>query len=120
MALDNRVRVVAVQRFQGMSDLVLVYITNPSHEVALQITQAMLEKRLIACANFHPVKSLYRWQGQGVNEREVVAVCKTTKDKYDAVCEEVARIHPYAVPCIIKVAATANDSYVAWIHNELA
>lgn len=120
MALDDRVRVVDVQRFQGMSDLILVYIAHPSEEVALQIARALLEKRLIACANFHPVKNLYRWQGQVMNEQEVVAVCKTTEDKYDAICDQVARMHPYTIPCIIKIAATANDSYTAWMCNELA
>ena len=120
MALDDRVRVVGVQRFPGMNDLILVYITHPSEEVALHIAQTLLEKRLIACANFHPIKSLYRWQGQVMNEQEVVAVCKTTEDKYRAVCEEVERMHPYTVPCIIKIPVTANDSYTAWICNELA
>ena len=44
------------------SDVVVIYGTCPSMDVAKELARAMLEARLVACVNLLPgMVSLYRW-----------------------------------------------------------
>ena len=95
--------------------LVLVYITNPSEEKAKEIARKLLEKRLIACGNIFPINSLYWWEGKIADEEEWVLICKTTEERFEAVKAQVEDIHPYDVPCILKIPANANTKYFEWL-----
>lgn len=102
-----------------MKDLVYVYITNPSKEKAKEIAKILLEKRLIGCANIFAINSLYWWNKKIVDEEEHVLIGKTTEEKFLIVKNEVESIHPYTIPCIIKIPVKANDEYSNWILAEL-
>lgn len=97
----------------------LVYITHPGEETAREISNLLLEKRLIACANIFPITSAYWWQGAIQREGEWVSIVKTSLDKWDLLKEEVLRIHPYEVPCILKMEVEANEAYYHWIEGEV-
>ena len=97
----------------------LVYITHPGEETAREISNLLLEKRLIACANIFPITSAYWWQGAIQREGEWVSIVKTSLDKWDLLKEEVLRIHPYEVPCILKMEVEANEAYYQWIKAQV-
>jgi len=96
----------------------IIYITHANLEEARKVTSHLLEKKLIACANLFPIESSYWWQGQIANENEVVAIVKTRSQNWEKVKSEVKKIHPYKVPCIIKIEVEANEDYEAWIDSE--
>lgn len=96
----------------------LIYITCPNEAEAQRIAQHLLEMRLVACANIFPIQSLYWWEGNLCNESESVLLVKTRPDLWEAVKEAVEAIHPYQVPCIVKIVADANERYQNWIKNE--
>ncbi len=102
-----------------MENVVFVYVTNPSREKAREIAHHLLEKRLIACANIFPIDSLYRWEGKLVDDSEYVLIGKTLESRYAAVVEEIERIHPYSVPCVVKIPAAANRKYFEWLKGEV-
>ena len=61
-----------------MTEMLLVYTTFANEEDAARVVRALIEERLIACANLIPAaRSLYRWQGAIKDEREVMALMKT-------------------------------------------
>ncbi|VVB59110.1 Divalent-cation tolerance protein CutA [uncultured archaeon] len=97
---------------------IIVYITHKNLEEAKKIAGHLLGKRLIACANFFPIESAYRWKGKIESVHEVVSIVKTKSENWEKVKEEVARIHPYDVPCIMKIGVEANDKYEKWIEDE--
>ena len=97
---------------------IVVYITHPSLEEAKKITDHLLERKLIACANFVPIESAYRWRGAVENEHEVVSLVKTRAEHWEALRTAVERLHPYEVPCIMKLEVEANEAYEAWIGAE--
>ncbi len=100
--------------------MILVYITNPSKEVAQNIAKHLLSKKLIACANiFGPVISIYPWEGEIHEDAEYVLICKTIEDNFDKIKEEVENIHPYSTPYIIKISAEANEKYLKWLKGEI-
>ncbi|MBK6621902.1 MAG: divalent-cation tolerance protein CutA [Saprospirales bacterium] len=97
----------------------LIYITHPSEEKAREIGNHLVEKRLAACANIFPISSAYWWQGAIQQEGEWVSIVKTTLPLWEKLKEEVRKIHPYEVPCIVKVEAEANEEYYGWIESEV-
>ena len=44
--------------------MIVVYTTFPDCESAEKVIRALLEKRLIACANLREHKALYWWEGK--------------------------------------------------------
>jgi periplasmic divalent cation tolerance protein len=75
------------------------YITAPS-EVATSLARTLLTERLAACVNRVPCRSTYRWDGEIVEDEEVILLAKTTDERYPKLVEHVERGHPYDVPCI--------------------
>ncbi|MCA9372315.1 divalent-cation tolerance protein CutA [Candidatus Woesebacteria bacterium] len=99
--------------------MVFLYITNESAEEAKKIANHLLKKRMIGCANIFPVNALYWWDGTVADETEYVLIVKTIKEKRETVRKEVERIHPFDVPCIIKLDVDPNEAYFNWIKSEL-
>ena len=76
-----------------------VYITA-STETAPSLARILVEERLAACVNRIPCRSMYRWNGEVVDDDEEILLAKTTDDRYPDLVERVETEHPYDVPCI--------------------
>ena len=99
----------------------LIYVTHPSKPEAARITSDLLKARLIACANYSPIESVFWWQGFMTNSDEIATIYKTRIENWDAVREYVEKNHKYETPCIIKLATVeANAKYEQWIQDETA
>lgn len=99
--------------------MIMVYTTMPSQEASQKVVRALLEKKLIACATIVPCKSMYWWNESIQEDQECIVLAKTTADAFELLQKELTRLHPYQVPCIIKIAATANDAYAHWLNEQL-
>lgn len=106
-------------RYSRDMDFVFIYITNPTKKDARGIAHHLIKKRLIACANIFPINSLYRWEGRICDEKEFVVIAKTTKTKFKKVKTELEKIHPYKIPCIVKIPVSSNDKFFRWLKNEV-
>lgn len=102
-----------------MNKLIFLYITNNSVEGAKKIAMHLLKKRMIGCANIFPIFSMYWWEEKIEDGNEVVLIVKTTSDRFEKVRDEVARIHPADIPCILKIDVESNEKYLRWIESEL-
>lgn len=102
--------------------LTLLYLTCPNKDEALRIAQKLIAARLIACANILPnMTSVYEWQGELCVEEEVVLILKSTLDKFEAIREEVLRLHSYEIPCILSLPVLdAHAPYRDWLLERLA
>ena len=103
-----------------MNTIKIIYITTPSQEEAEKIALHLLEKKLIACAQFHPINSVYWWQGSLTKDNEFMLLAKTTEELYGLVKQEAEKIHSYAVPCIIGISSHVNDSYYNFIKETVS
>jgi len=97
---------------------IAIYITYPDNKTAEEICGQLLNKKLVACANIHPIKSMYWWKGEIKKEDEVVSIVKTTSERWDEVKLEIEKLHPYETPCIMRLEADANKAYEDWIKDE--
>jgi len=97
---------------------IIIYITHKNLKEAKKVAESLLEKKLIACVNYFPIESAYWWQGKIANSKEIVSLVKTKKENWGKVKKEVEKIHPYDVPCIMKIEVETNGKYANWIKQE--
>ena len=98
--------------------MILIYITCKDKKQAKNISRHLLEKRLVACTNIHPIESMYWWENKIQEDNEVVIIAKTKEENYNKVKQEVKKLHSYDVPCILKINAECNKEYSDWINKE--
>ncbi len=99
-------------------NMILIYITCKDNQEAKKISKHLLEKRLVACTNIHPIESMYWWENKLQEDNEVVIIAKTKEENYEKVKEAIKKIHSYEIPCILKIRAEANEEYNKWINEE--
>ena len=102
-----------------MMDFIFIYITTKDEQEAQKISKHLLEKKLIACANFFPIKSMYSWKGKIQNENEFVLIVKTHDENYKKIEQEVKKIHSYKIPCITKISVLPNSQYGKWLNDQI-
>ncbi|MFT3700628.1 MAG: divalent-cation tolerance protein CutA [Kofleriaceae bacterium] len=96
----------------------VVLSTFPNAEAASTAARTLVEERLCACVNIVPgVRSIYVWDGKLCDEQEVLAVIKTTTDRADSLKTRLLAIHPYDVPEVLELDATASPAYLAWVQG---
>ena len=98
-----------------MMTFTIIYTTNPDIKTAKKIANHLLKKKLIACANYFPIESSYWWNEKIENSKEIVAILKTSSKNIKIIENEIKKLHPYEVPCIIRINAKANTEYKNWI-----
>jgi periplasmic divalent cation tolerance protein len=100
---------------------VLLVLTNlPDHNTAAALAAALVEARLVACANIlAPCSSVYRWQGMVETASEVPVLLKTTVARYAELEATIRARHPYELPEIVAVPVERGlDTYLAWVERE--
>lgn len=95
----------------------VVLVTGPDRETLTTLGRKVVEERLAACANVvGGVTSVYRWQGEVVEEAESLALIKTTGDRIEALRERVSELHPYDTPEFVALRIDAgSEDYLSWI-----
>lgn len=105
-----------------MTEAFLVYTSFANEADAARVARVLIEERLIACANLIPdARSLYRWQGQVKDEREVLCIMKTRKQDWTVLLSRLHELHPYEVPeCVAVRIAAGAPKYMEWLDAALA
>ena len=104
-----------------MFEPIHVLTTTAQQHDAQRIAQTLLEKRLAACVQVAgPITSTYRWQGQVETSQEWLCIAKTDRAHYQAVEDEIRRMHPYEVPEIVATPIVAGSpGYLHWLQDAL-
>lgn len=94
-----------------------VYMTAGSLEEAREIGRALVEARLSACINIiDSMQSLYWWEDQVREDREVVFIAKTVSRLVPGLVELVKSRHSYECPCVVSLPITGgNQDFLDWI-----
>jgi periplasmic divalent cation tolerance protein len=100
----------------------IVLSTFPDEETARNAANILIDKKIAACVSIMPgLTSIYRWQGQIENSREVLMMAKTTPDNYDRLESALKACHPYELPEILAVATECGlPDYLQWVAQETA
>lgn len=79
----------------------LIWTTFADEAGAAEAASALLDERLVACANLIPsLRSMYVWRGERGEARECGALFKTDARLLEMACARLAELHPYETPAI--------------------
>lgn len=100
--------------------LSVVYITTGDGAEARRIGRALVNARLVACANiFDGITSVFHWEGEVQENGEAVLIVKTRTELVEAVIERVRELHSYECPAVVAAPiAQGNPDYLEWIARE--
>lgn len=86
------------------------------------ICAALLERKLIACANIMPAhKAMYRWEGRVQSENECAVIMKSAAEKFGAIEAALKDLHSYDVPCLVQLdIKKGHDPFLQWIGEQVA
>jgi len=96
-----------------------VYTTLPDENITENIADILIKEGLVACVNYFPIKSVYRWKGNVEYEDEYALLMKTRAALYPKVEMRLNDLHPYEVPAIVSYKIEGGlGEYLLWIKEE--
>ena len=85
-----------------MADAALIWCPIADEASATALAGQLLDEGLIVCANILPgVRSLYLWNGERADARELACLFKTRADLLNAATARIAALHPYETPAVL-------------------
>jgi periplasmic divalent cation tolerance protein len=67
-----------------------------------------------------PVRSIYRWNGEIHDDQEVLAIIKTTRERFPMMKDRLVALHPYEVAEVIALPVEAGHlPYLSWVAAEV-
>ncbi len=101
------------------TDCCAIITTVADVNKARALATAIIESRTAACVQWFPVESMYRWNGNMENDREILLQAKTTTHKSAALQQCIREHHDYEMPEIIVLPITGGlPEYLDWIRAQ--
>ena len=100
---------------------IVVFITAKDRQEAQGIAQALVQEKLIACANvLGNVESLFWWEGSVDRSQEVLLILKTKRNLFNKIVKRVKTLHSYKTPEIIALPIViGSKDYLNWIKESV-
>ncbi|CAN5272945.1 divalent-cation tolerance protein CutA [soil metagenome] len=99
------------------SEHLLAFTTCPDADSARAIARVLVEEKLAACINVLPgIASIYRWQGETLDEPECLLLMKTSQSVFERLAARLKTLHPYELPELIAIPiAEGSRPYLQWL-----
>lgn len=103
-----------------MTECIQVITTVAVQEDADKLARLVLTKRLAACVQITPCRSLYHWQGAIEQDNELKLVMKSSVNLLPQLEQIILDHHPYDTPEILATPVQlCNSGYLDWLAGEL-
>ena len=100
--------------------VVVVQTTTATEEEAGRLAREVVTRRLAACVQIEPIRSVYRWKGALEESREFRLSCKTAAVCAEPLLEALRSMHSYELPELIVIPVLNGDSdYFRWVSQEI-
>lgn len=96
-------------------DVALVLTTEADLDRAERLARELLARQLVACVSLQPLRSLYHWQGQLEQAKEVQLLLKTKPELLEALEQAVRQLHSYDTPEWLHWRASCSEPYGSWL-----
>jgi len=95
---------------------IAVLTTIDSLERAREISRALVDRKLAACAQISAIESVYAWNGEIQNEMEYRILVKTTDERYAEVESAILDLHSYDLPAVVAIEfSRVYEPYDVWV-----
>ena len=104
-----------------MIDKVAILVTTASCDEGMKIARHLVEARLAACVNVsQSIESVYRWEGQVVEEAEFLLIIKSSRGLFPEIRTEITKLHSSQTPEIICLPVVdGSRRYLQWISDSV-
>ncbi len=101
-------------------DIIVINCTVPSKNLAKNIAKVLMKHKLAACVSMvDNVRSIFSWDGEICEEKEVLMLIKTRRANYGKVKLVIEDMHTYSVPEIIALPIVdCSEDYLKWLVKE--
>ena len=95
-------------------------VVQLSKNLAKNITKVLMKHKLAACVSMiDNVRSVFSWDGEICEEKEVLMLIKTRRANYGKVKLVIEDMHSYSVPEIIALPIVdCSEDYLKWLVKE--
>jgi periplasmic divalent cation tolerance protein len=102
------------------TNFVELFLTCGSWQQAQNIVDHLLEQKLIACAEFIPVKSKFWWKNKIEGGDEIKLIMHSIENYFDKIEAEVAKLHSYETFVLLAIPTThVSEAAEQWLRDEL-
>lgn len=104
-----------------MSGVVVAFVTFPDGATARAIARELVNEHLAACVNLVPgIESIYHWQGELVEEHEVLGIFKTSAIHRGRFQQRLMELHPAEIAeCIFLEVSDGSAPYLDWVRSQV-
>lgn len=120
MAPSKKTRDKTRDKTKDGTNYVQMVLTCGSWQEAQRIVDSLLEKQLIACAEFIPIKSKFRWKESIEENDEIKLIMESAEHYFDQIEAEIAKLHSYETFVLQSLPITQlSQAAAVWLENEL-
>jgi len=99
--------------------LCILETTCSSLEEAQMLAKAAVQQKQAACCHIIPIHSCYEWEGDLVNDGELLVRFKTLKENIHSLTQLIKKLHSYDVPALLQIdIKSLSDEYTAWVLSQ--
>ena len=102
-----------------MNKLLLLITTVPNGLLAEQIAKLLVKKKLAACVSIKEIKSIYKWQGNIEENKEVEITIKSLPENLNELTLILKEKITYEVPELIYKIFDTENLYFQWIKESI-
>ncbi|MBS3068241.1 divalent-cation tolerance protein CutA [Candidatus Micrarchaeota archaeon] len=97
--------------------MIIILTTVPKQSDGEKLAKLLVEKKLAACVNIIKIeKSIFRWKGNIVENKEFLLIIKSTAEKYNKLERTIKKNHPYKLPEIVRLKVDGGlRKYLDWV-----
>jgi len=101
------------------TDVKIVLVTAPEGDSTVELAKRLVGAKRAACVNILPgVRSVYSWEGEVCDDKEVLLVIKTHSSELEGLKKEVLEHHPYDVPEFLVLPLDGgHHPYLDWVRG---
>ncbi len=97
----------------------LVLSTFGDQATAETCAQYLVKHRHAACVQIDgPIRSVYQWKGEIEADDEFRLLVKTSSQALDECVATLQKQHPYDLPEIVVLNASASTAYACWVSGQ--
>ena len=96
----------------------MVYATASDEKEGMRIGRTVVEKKLAACVNMFPIRSIYWWKGSIEEGNEQALIFKTRSELVPALIKEIEKKSSYDTVCAVSYAMSGgSERYLEWVED---
>ncbi len=96
-----------------------IHVTCKDENEVEKISKTLLNEKIVACANYFPVKSMFSWKGKIEKAKEFIIILKTNDRQKEKAVRRIKELSSYALPVITWNEANTTKDAKDWINNSV-